>query len=343
MKNNNEKELIKKQMQEEINAAGRKYICEKLNVQNMLKNKLQEIIDKYQSEVEVEGFKKELLEKFEQEKLFLAQSDFHEEKNAYQKAVHNYYKKRKEIIGRYTRKVATLEIYLGELLKVNAIDELEIKDYNDSKVWEYLASNIDRWVSAYKNKKDIFKSLNPKDINSLSVAIAVSGNNHLLRKIVGTCANPDYISPVIEPIIKDTYGAIVFEEQVNEIINLIFDTNKYEKEIFYKSLYITYKLKTLNCTGNTISLIDYIKENYHDTYIEEYKIPYSAFISSAVEKGIETDKAKEIFNLLLAYFNDYRYQYRNEKLLVAKLLYKIAFIELNYPNKPSEVKNENKK
>ena len=32
MENNNEKELIKKQMQEEINAAGRKYICEKLNV-----------------------------------------------------------------------------------------------------------------------------------------------------------------------------------------------------------------------------------------------------------------------------------------------------------------------
>ena len=341
MKNNNEKELIKKQMQEEINAAGRKYICEKLNVQNMLKNKLQEIIDKYQNEIEVDSFKKELLEKFEQEKLFLAQLDFHEEKDAYQKAVHNYYKRQKEISAQHPKGDAILEIYLSGLLKANAIDELEIKNYNDSRVWGYLISNIDRWVSAYKNKKDIFKSLNPNDINSLSIAVAASRNNHLLRKIVSTCAEPDYISPIIEPIIQDTYGAIVFEEQVNEIIDFILDTNEYEKEMFYETLYKTYRLTALNYTGNTISLIDQIKKLYCDIYIEDYKTPYSAFISAANEKGIEENKAKELFNLLLAYFIDNRHRYRNEKILVAKQLYKIAFIELNYPNKPSGVKNEN--
>ena len=284
---------------------------------------------------------KELLEKEALEKLFQAQKRFQDEKRLYNDAIRNYYKTLENIEANYPEGNHAFMLVIEKLLAANKLDNFEIKKYNNSKIFDYMALNISRFICQPEFKKDSILELKPNSINKFSAILATLKNNYLFKKILKNNEKPNYIHKLIKPVVKDTYGIITFEEQAREIINLILDANEYETDIFYESLAKIYKLTGLNNLDSSISIIDHIRKNYCEIYVEQFKTPYFAFVSSAIEKGIKENKAKELFNLLLAYFIDNKHYYRNEKILEAKQLYKIAFIKMNYPNKLSEVKNEN--
>lgn len=274
---------------------------------------------------------RELLQETAKKELFKAQAKFHEEKRKYNDAVRNYYKTLEKISADYPIGNDLYEILIKARLRENNIEDCEIKNYNDTKVFSHIVSNIKSFVNIKEERKEMFALINPDSISKLSAVMAASKNNYLLKKIAENTKKPDYIHKTIRPIIKDTYGVIVFREQVDKILNLILDTNEYEIDLFYETLNRLCKLKNLSEIDSAISLIDYIKEFYCEIYVEQYKTPYFAFVSSAIEKGIKEAKAKKLFNLLLAYFLNQGEQYKKEKELHSRELYKLAFIDMNYP------------
>ncbi len=285
---------------------------------------------------------KELLEHQAREELFKAQKKFQDEKRLYEDAVCNYYKTLDYIRANYSEGNPLFKTYIKNLLKANNIKDFEIENYDDKNVFEKMLLNLNGYKLSCMPDLICKKitELNPDSIDKFSAVFASYKNKYLLDLILQNSKKPDYINKKIKPIIKDTYGVIVFEEQANEIINLVLDVNEYEREMFQVSLYKLHKLEGLYDLDCSVSLINHIRKNYCETYIEQFKTPYFGFVSSAVEKGIKEDKAKKLFNLLLAYFIDSRRYFRNEKILEAKQLYKISFIELNYPNKlDSEAEN----
>lgn len=272
------------------------------------------------------------LQKEAQEELFNAQKRFREEKRNYENAVHNYYKKLREIEMQRFKDNRDFEEYIEKLLYENDAPIDEIKKFNDIEVFDYLITNIDMFYGTHNDKIKNLKIAKPNNILKLSTILTASKNNYIFNRIIENCKKPDYISPIIKPIIKDSYGVIIYEDQVDEIIKLILDTNEYEADMFYESLNNLYRIKGLYQIDTPIMLIDHIKENYCDVYMEQFKTPYYGFVSSAIEKGIKENKAKKLFNLLFAYFTCSGSCYKNTQVHFAKELYAIAYMELKYPN-----------
>ena len=276
---------------------------------------------------------KELLEKEALEKLFQAQKKFQKEKRIYDDATYQYYKTLDYIQANYPDSNPSLDKYIQELLKANNMDDFEIKEYNDSKIFDYIVSNIDSFLKISDFIKNSFLQIKPDNINKLSVLLAARESDYLFKTILENHKNPNNINQIIKPIVQDTYNVAVFEEQVREVVKLILDTNEFEIDMFLKSLNRLWKIKRNSRVDDSIFIIDFIRQNQTELYIEQYKTPYFGFINSCIEKGITEDEAKKLFNSLAVNFRDCVRFYRNEKILEAKQLYKIAFIEMNYPNK----------
>lgn len=153
---------------------------------------------------------KELLEKEALEKLFQAQKKFQKEKRIYDDATYQYYKTLDYIQANYPDSNPSLDKYIQELLKANNMDDFEIKEYNDSKIFDYIVSNIDSFLKISDFIKNSFLQIKPDNINKLSVLLAARESDYLFKTILENHKNPNNINQIIKPIVQDTYNVAVF-------------------------------------------------------------------------------------------------------------------------------------
>ncbi len=266
-------------------------------------------------------------------KLFQARMRFYEEERKYKDAVYFYHKRLREFDMQNLKDDDYFGCDIECILKENNAPVDEVKKFDDPKVFEYLISNINKFIKISSDKKEILKELKPNSISKLSVILSALDNDYLLKQIIQNSKKADYINPLVKPVIKDTYGAIVYEDQVDEILNLVLDANGKEADMFYESLTHLSKIKNLDKVDGSTLLMDYLRENHCEIYTGPYKTQYYGFISTAIEKGMKENKAKKLFNLLLVYFINSGRKFKNTEIYRAKHLYLIAYIELNYPNR----------
>ena len=113
----------------------------------------------------------------------------------------------------------------------------------------------------------------------------------------------DYIHLTLEPILKETFGVIIYQEQVMQIAQLL--------------------------SGYSLGEADLLRRAMGKKIKAEMDAQRSRFVGGAVERGLPKARADEIFDLL-AKFADYGFN-KSHAAAYALLAYQTAYFKANYP------------
>src|SRR5205809_2184951 len=114
---------------------------------------------------------------------------------------------------------------------------------------------------------------------------------------------PDYIHPKLEPVLRETFGVIVYQEQVMQAAQIL--------------------------AGYSLGEADLLRRAMGKKIRKEMQAQRQRFVSGCVERGIEHGQAEAIFELL-ARFADYGFN-KSHAAAYALVAYQTAFMKANYP------------
>src|ERR1700675_2441692 len=112
-----------------------------------------------------------------------------------------------------------------------------------------------------------------------------------------------YPLPQLEPILKETFGVIVYQEQVMQIASQL--------------------------AGFTLGEADVLRAAMGKKKKEEMAKMRAQFITGAVERGVTQAKAIEVFDLM-AFFAGYGFN-KSHSAAYAVISYQTAYLKANYP------------
>ena len=112
-----------------------------------------------------------------------------------------------------------------------------------------------------------------------------------------------YIEPRLEPVLNETFGIIVYQEQVMQVAQIL--------------------------AGYTLGDADLLRRAMGKKIKSEMDAQRSRFVSGAAPNGISEKKANEIFDLL-ARFADYGFN-KSHAAAYALVAYQTAYLKANYP------------
>jgi len=113
----------------------------------------------------------------------------------------------------------------------------------------------------------------------------------------------EYNHPALEPILRDTYGVMLYQEQVIQIAHEI--------------------------AGFTMPQADNLRRIMGKKIVDQMERQQEAFVRGAVKKGIKKSVAEEIFNLA-ARFAEYGFN-KSHSAAYALIAYRTAYLKANYP------------
>jgi DNA polymerase-3 subunit alpha len=114
---------------------------------------------------------------------------------------------------------------------------------------------------------------------------------------------PDYIHPKLEPILRETFGVIIYQEQVMQIAQVL--------------------------SGYSLGEADLLRRAMGKKIRKEMQAQRTRFVSGAVERGVERGQADAIFELLER-FADYGFN-KSHAAAYALVAYQTAYMKANYP------------
>src|SRR5262249_54636400 len=113
---------------------------------------------------------------------------------------------------------------------------------------------------------------------------------------------PEYIHPKLEAVLKETYGVIIYQEQVMQIAQLL--------------------------AGYSLGEADLLRRAMGKKIRKEMEAQRDRFVSGAVARGIERGQAEAIFELL-ARFADYGFN-KSHAAAYALVAYQTAYMKANH-------------
>ncbi|MGL9761800.1 MAG: DNA polymerase III subunit alpha [Wolbachia sp.] len=114
---------------------------------------------------------------------------------------------------------------------------------------------------------------------------------------------PDYIHPLLEGVLKETFGVIIYQEQVMEIARIL--------------------------SGYSLAEADLLRRAMGKKIKEEMDKQREFFIQGATKNGIDYDRASYIFDLV-AKFAGYGFN-KSHAAAYAVISYQTAYLKANYP------------
>jgi DNA polymerase-3 subunit alpha len=114
---------------------------------------------------------------------------------------------------------------------------------------------------------------------------------------------PDYIHPKLEPVLRETFGVIVYQEQVMQAAQLL--------------------------AGYSLGEADLLRRAMGKKIRSEMQKQRSRFVDGCVERGIGKGQAEAIFELLER-FADYGFN-KSHAAAYALVAYQTAYMKANYP------------
>jgi DNA polymerase-3 subunit alpha len=114
---------------------------------------------------------------------------------------------------------------------------------------------------------------------------------------------PDYIHPKLEPILRETFGVIVYQEQVMQAAQIL--------------------------AGYSLGEADLLRRAMGKKIRKEMQAQRERFVSGCVERGIGKSQADSIFDLLER-FAEYGFN-KSHAAAYALVAYQTAYMKANYP------------
>lgn len=156
--------------------------------------------------------------------------------------------------------------------------------------------------------KNFLRKLKPTSFEDIFAAIAlfrpgpaVNIDSYIRRK---QGLEPiEYLHPSLEPILKSTYGIIVYQEQIMQIANVLAGYSLGEADILRRAM---------------------SKKKYDILKNEEKK-----FIRQAIERGYSEEIAHKVYDLIMNFAN-YGFN-RAHSVAYSVIAYKMAYLKSHYP------------
>ena len=114
---------------------------------------------------------------------------------------------------------------------------------------------------------------------------------------------PDYFHELLEPILKETFGVVIYQEQVMQIAQVL--------------------------SGYSLGEADLLRRAMGKKIKAEMDAQRERFVTGAVDRGIDKAQADMIFDLL-AKFADYGFN-KSHAAAYALVAYQTAYLKANYP------------
>ncbi len=114
---------------------------------------------------------------------------------------------------------------------------------------------------------------------------------------------PDYLHPLLEPILKETFGIMIYQEQVMQIAQVL--------------------------AGYSLGSADLLRRAMGKKIQSEMDAQRQQFVAGATERGVERPRAELIFDQM-AKFAGYGFN-KSHAAAYALVAYQTAFLKANYP------------
>ena len=199
-----------------------------------------------------------------------------------------------------------------DLIKVrqNADIDLDTLPLDDEKTMETFANGHTIGVFQFSKPKmrEYLAKLKPKNINDLAAMNALyrPGPMDLIPEFIDRKhgkKDVTYLHPDMEQVLKETYGVIVYQEQVMQLVRVI--------------------------AGYSLAKSDLVRRAMGKKDEKLMKEQEAEFTSGAVERGYNKKTAKEIFKLIHK-FADYGFN-KSHSVAYSILAYHTAFLKTHYP------------
>ncbi|MDZ4245639.1 MAG: DNA polymerase III subunit alpha, partial [Dehalococcoidia bacterium] len=181
---------------------------------------------------------------------------------------------------------------------------------DDAKTYELLSRGDTNGIFQLESNgmKKYIRELKPSNFNDIAAMIALyrPGPMENIPHFINSKQGKEpvhYPHPALEDILKETYGVIVYQEQVLYIVRTF--------------------------AGYSLGKADIIRKAMGKKIAEVMKKEKSNFINGAVEKGFSKNLAQEIFTLIEP-FAGYAFN-KAHSVSYAMIAYQTAFLKANYP------------
>lgn len=199
---------------------------------------------------------------------------------------------------------------LNDVLKeVNiSLDDIPL---DDDKTYRLFASADTMGIFQFESKgmMNFLRKFKPTNFEDLIAAIALyrpgpmeNINTYIKRK--NGKEKIDYIDNQLIPILKSTYGIIIYQEQIMQIANKLALYTLAEADVLRKAM----------------------SKKKEDVLIHEK----DKFVNRAISNGISEENAIKVYDLILK-FASYGFN-RAHSVAYSMLAYKMAYLKVHYPN-----------
>lgn len=200
-----------------------------------------------------------------------------------------------------------------EMLKAKGINlNLERIPDGDKETFEMLkqGDSIGVFQLESSGMRKVLKGVQPESIEDLTAVISLyrpgtikaRGIEEYIERKNGT-KKITYPHPILEEILKNTYGIIVYQEQVMQIANVL--------------------------AGYTLAEADTLRKAIGKKIPEIMAAQRGIFIEKAYKRGIEKETAGKIFDLI-EYFAGYGFN-KSHAVAYATIAYRTAYLKAHYP------------
>ena len=203
----------------------------------------------------------------------------------------------------------TIKIIKKTRSEIINIDEISL---DDEKVYEILAKGECCGIFQLESSgmTDLVKRMEPKNIEDITALLALFRPGPLGSGMIDDFINRKkgkveikYLHPKLELILRDTYGVIVYQEQVMQIASQL--------------------------AGYSLGQADILRKAMGKKIKEVMKKQQKQFIEGAVKNDIEKKTAEDIYDLI-AYFAGYGFN-KSHSVSYAFLSYQTAYLKAHYP------------
>ena len=224
----------------------------------------------------------------------------------------------------------TLSVLQGAVDDVNRLREgkgqkpinLAHIPMNDAAVYRMMSSGQTGGVFQFESEgmRDVLRRMKPTCFDDLVAAIALfrPGPMDSIPKFIENKHDPSkitYLHPLLEPILKDTYGCIVFQEQVMAIVRTLAGYSYGRADLVRRAMA---KKKADKMAKEKDYFINGIVRE--DGTIE---------VDGCLRRGISLEVAEELWNQM-ADFASYAFN-KSHAAAYALVAYQTAFLRCHYP------------
>ncbi|MBD3273000.1 DNA polymerase III subunit alpha [Candidatus Dependentiae bacterium] len=184
--------------------------------------------------------------------------------------------------------------------------------FDDPKAFNLLRAGNTNGIFQFESEgiKEVMRKLQPEKFEDLIAVNALYRPGPLGSGMVDDFIDrkhgrkkTTYMFPELEPILNETYGVIVYQEQVMKIASTI--------------------------AGFSLGGADILRRAMGKKKFEVMKEQKKLFINGAKEKGFDEKKSAELFDLM-AYFAGYGFN-KSHSTAYALIAYQTAYLKANYP------------